>query len=194
MNNAQWWKDELFRETSRLREAVEYESVDKLVARRSPFIERFAFVTAYEMRKLREAEELTQEVLQRGWHVRAFPCVVAPPHRRWFQVSRDRHHWYPPLEQHYDLDAPRAHTLSFFQLCDALIHHFAFDVRLTLPDGGAELLFTSDHKRNTELYGIPLDAYRDRVLDVAYDEVRWVDMDPSRKGSEVIQRRGRPAS
>jgi hypothetical protein len=47
MNNAQFWKHELFRESSRFHEAVEAEGIDCLVERRSPTIERFIFVTAY---------------------------------------------------------------------------------------------------------------------------------------------------
>ena len=89
MNNEQFWKHELFRESSRFREAVDEEGIDRLVARRSPLIERFVFVTAYMMRKLAEAQWLTVDVIQGGWKVQAFPYTSPPPHRRWFATSPD---------------------------------------------------------------------------------------------------------
>jgi hypothetical protein len=89
MNNAQFWKHELFRESSRFREAVREEGIDRLVARRSPLIERFVLVTAYMMRKLGEAQWLTVDVIRSGWKVQAFPCTSPPRHRRWFATSSD---------------------------------------------------------------------------------------------------------
>ena len=190
MNNAQFWKHELFRESSRFRQAVDEEGIDRLVARRSPLIERFVFVTAYMMRKLAEAQWLTVDVKQSGWKVQAFPCTSPPPHRRWFATSPDGNQWWQPLDQYYDLDAPKRHTLSFGQVCHSIVHHFAFDVRQDPLRGGAELLFNSDRTKD-RLFGMPLDSYLELVLEVASDEVRWVDMDAS--VGRVIQRRHRPA-
>lgn len=196
MNDARFWKHELFRESSRFAEAIKDEEqgggLVRMVERRSPFLERFAFVTAYMMRKLAESEWLTQDVLQRGWAVTEFPCTLPPPHRRWFAVLEDRRSWRPPFERHYDLNAGAARTLSFRQVCNALIHHFAFDARLAPESGAPEMLFINDERATEALYGMRLDTYRELVLDVAYDEVRWVDMDASRTKRPVIQRRHRP--
>jgi hypothetical protein len=191
MNNAHFWKHELFRESSRLREAVDEEGIDRLVARRSPLIERFVFVTAYMMRKLAEAQWLTVDATQSGWQVQAFPCTSPPPHRRWFVTSPDTNQRWQPLDQYYDLDAPRRYTLSFGQVCDYMVHHFAFDVRQDPVSGGTELLFNSDRMTDRLLFGMLLDRYLELVLEVASDEVRWVDMDAS--VGRVIQRRQRPA-
>lgn len=191
MNNAKFWKHELFRESSRLREAIDKEGIDRLLARRSSLIERFVFVTAYMMRKLDEARWLTVDVTRRGWQVQAFPCTSSPPHRRWFVTSPDGNQWSQPLDQHYDLDSPRRHTLSFGQVCDYIVHHFAFDTRQDPVSGGTELLFNSDWTKEDSLYEMLLDTYLELVLDVASDEVGWVDMDAS--VGRVIQRRQRPA-
>ena len=190
VNNAKFWKHELFRESSRLREAIDAEGIDRLLARRSPLIERFVFVTSYMMRKLDEARWLTVDVTRRGWQVQAFPCTSPPPHRRWFVTSPDGNQWSQPLDQHYDLDAPRRHTLSFGQVCDCIVHHFAFDARQDPVSGGAKLLFNSDWTKEDSLFGMLLDTYLELVLDVASDQVGWVDMDGS--VGRVIQRRQRP--
>lgn len=47
MKDAEFWKAELWRETSRLRAAIEREGLDYYVARPA-YVERYAFVTAYE--------------------------------------------------------------------------------------------------------------------------------------------------
>lgn len=57
--------------------------------------------------------------------------------------------------------------------------------------GGTELLFNSDWTKEDSLYEMLLDTYLELVLDVASDEVGWVDMDAS--VGRVIQRRQRPA-
>jgi hypothetical protein len=130
------------------------------------------------------------DVTQRGWQVQAFPCTSPLPHRRWFVTSPDGKQWSQPLDQHYDLNAPRGHTLSFGQVCDYIVHHLAFDARQDPVRGVTELLFNSDRTKDC-LFGMLLDNYLELVLDVASDEVGWVDMDAS--VGRVIQRRERPA-
>ncbi len=70
------------------------------------------------------------------------------------------------------------------------MHHFAFDARQDPVSGGAKLLFNSDWTKEDSLFGMLLDTYLELVLDVASDQVGWVDMDGS--VGRVIQRRQRP--
>src|SRR5215211_1906143 len=99
INQPKFWKFELFRECSRLREFIDERGVEWVV-KHSAQVERFTFVTAYIMRKLHEADVLTQEVTESTLRVVEFPCMKPPPHRRWFQISEDRKNWRQPLEQH----------------------------------------------------------------------------------------------
>jgi hypothetical protein len=98
-----------------------------------------------------------------------------------------------PLDAHYDLDAPRNSKQRFGDLCNLLIHHFAFEVRLRPVSGELEILFNSDWTKD-RLFGMLLDDYVSLVEEVAYDEIRWVSMDRGAKGGKgrVIQRRHRP--
>jgi hypothetical protein len=77
VNDAEFWKAELWRETSRLREALEQQGRDYYAARPA-YVERYAFVTAYEMRKLEDAEALTLDVTDYSCDVLACP-VLKPP-------------------------------------------------------------------------------------------------------------------
>jgi hypothetical protein len=188
MSDAGFWKVELFREVKRLRNLLGELGPERVVAKRAP-VERFVSITAYEMRKLAEAVALSEEVTKRRHPVIEYPCTVPPPHRTWFRIPEDGATWRQPLEQHYNLDAPKRSELPFEQLCNLLIHHFAYELRLRPATGDVEILFNSD-LTSTRLYGMTLDAYIAVVEDVHYDEIRWVDMDQA--AGRVIQRRHRP--
>jgi hypothetical protein len=192
MNDERFWKNELLRETARMRESIEKDGAERL-AQHSVVVERFVFLTAYMMRKLREAIALSEEVMDSKLRVSEFACTEPPPHRTWFRVSEDGQTWRQPLEAHYDLDAPHSSTLPFERLCDRLIHHFAFEVRIRPVSGKLEILFNSDWTKD-RLFGTLLDDYVSLVEEVAYDEIRWVSMDRGAKGGKgrVIQRRHRP--
>jgi hypothetical protein len=191
MNRPDFWKDELHREVLRLRQAIDSDGLEGL-ALRSVTVERFAFVTAYIMRKLWEAEALTLDVTEFKWPVSKFPCVKAPPHRSWFAVSNDGKTWRQPLEDHYDLARPNRERLRFSKICNYLVHHLAFEVRYDSAAADLEILFNSDDSQD-HLYLITLPTYVAVVEEVAYDEVRWVSRDINRSKDPVIQRRQRPA-
>jgi hypothetical protein len=188
MRDAEFWKIELFREAHRLRRLIENEGAERIV-QRPALVERFVFVTAYEMRKLKHAYALSEEVKGSHWKVIEYPRTVPTPHRTWFRISEDGETWRQPLEQHFDLNAPKRSQLSFKRLCDVLIHHFAFEVRQRPETGELEILFNSDHTPEC-LYAMTLDAYIAVVEEVHYDEIRWVDMDQA--AERVIQRRHPP--
>src|SRR4051794_7178504 len=141
MNDAEFWKNELFRELARQRELED--AAGAALVERQVQIERFVFVTAYMMRKLGEAVELTEDVTESKWPVTSYRCISPPPHRRWYRrwETPGGRSWQP-VESHYDLEAPSPAHLPFGQLCNYLIHHFTFQLRTTAT--GVEMLFNSD--------------------------------------------------
>jgi hypothetical protein len=173
-----------------LRHDLDSDGPERLVAS-SVTVERFVFLTAYIMRKLKEADALTLDVTTSKWPVSKFLCVAPPPHRKWFAVSEDAgKSWRQPLENHYDLRRPNRERLRFPRICDYLVHHFAFDVRYDRQADQIEIFFNSDQTTD-RLFLIALPVYVELVQEVARDEVRWVDM--SRAERRVVQRRRRPA-
>jgi hypothetical protein len=189
MKDAEFWKGEIFRELARQR-GFEAEAGERMT-RRSVQVERFAFVTAYMTRKLIEAAALTQDVTEHLWTVTQYPCVVPPPHREWFRVFEEPSgHSWQPLEDHYNFDAPTTARLKLEELCNYLIHHFAFDVRRDEDTGDVAMLFNSDRTRAKWLLCMPLGDFQRVLEEVAYDEGRWVSMD--RATGTVVRRRSRP--
>jgi len=93
--------------------------------------------------------------------------------------------------------------MDFGNICDRLIHHFAFEARHVPENDRIEILFNSDHTSGRpdparhrgswsdgRLFLMQLDEYVALITEVAGDEVLWVDM--NRAEGKVIQRRNRP--
>jgi hypothetical protein len=189
IDRPKYWKHQLRRELNELRLVLVEEELDSVVERTVP-LERFAFVTAFIMRKLAQGQSLTVEVTEWKLPVQRFTCIQEPPGRAWFLIREvGSETWRQPIEQHYDLERSTSESLSFERTCDLLIHHFAFESRFN--EGRAELLFNSDHTTD-RLYAVALEDYKRLVTEAVDDEVRWVDMD--RSINRVIQRRTRPPS
>jgi hypothetical protein len=150
VNPAAYWQQELMRENIDLRRWLDKAGLEKAV-QLSVSIERHAFVTAYIMRKLREASVLAEEVITSNWPVMKYAMTAPVPPRAWFQISTDRETWRQPIEQHYDLDSGRAETMKFATICDRLIHHFAFVVRMGSGGESVEFLFNSDRTTDSSL-------------------------------------------
>jgi hypothetical protein len=128
VNDTEFWKAELWRETSRLREALKRQGRDYYAARPA-YVERYAFVTAYEMRKLEDTEALTLDVTDYSCDVLAYPVVKPPADVHDFLLRKHRRRFRVALDLHYDFDQPQPGNLRFRRLCNRLIHHLAFDVR-----------------------------------------------------------------
>ena len=130
-----------------MRRALESDGPE-LVVQSSVTVERFVFVTAYIVRKLKEADVLNRDVTESKWVVTRFPCITPPPHRAWFALSEDDGKtWRQPLEQHYDLGRANPEYVPFSKLCDYLIHHFAFAVRYHGATDEIGVFFNSDRTR-----------------------------------------------
>lgn len=190
MNHPAYWQQELMRENVDLRRWIEKAGVEKVV-RLSVSVERYAFLTAYIMRKLNEVDALTQEVAQSRWVVTSFKRTVPVPLRHWFRISEDGNTWRQPLEQHFALEHGTREPMTFADLCDRFVHHFAFDVRLTSAGDGVDVFFSSGNSRQ-RLWAITLDNYMRLVDEVAHDQTNWIDMNSSRETSPVVRRREPP--
>jgi hypothetical protein len=187
------WKRWLWHDLSDIRKLLEGRNFAESESFRAVVVERFMFMTAYIMRKLWERDELTVELVTSKWPAQEFKCIKPPPHPAWFRVSEDRQTWREPLEDHYLLDAPRETQLAFPDICNWIVHHFAFTVRSD-ADGEIEVLFNSDWTKREHLWMITLDTYMHVVEEACYDEVRWVSMDKYARGGKgrVKQYRNRP--
>jgi hypothetical protein len=171
----------------------EWKDAAELVERDAISLERFVFVSAYEMRKLADGDHLTQEVTESKWPVQEFSCTRTPPHAHWLVIweGEDRRH-RQQLEVYYDLESPRRAKLDFELICHLLIHHYAFEARHIEDEDRVAFYFNSVNRKARALYSIDLAVYMRMVQEVSWDEVRVVDHDRSRVGDEVRQWRSHP--
>lgn len=190
MNSPAYWQQELMRENIDLRGWIDKAGVEKVV-RLSVSVERYVFLTAYIMRKLNEVEALTQEVVQSRWVVTGFKATAPVPPRYWFLISEGGRTWRQPLEQHFALDQGTRETMTFGKICDRLVHHFAFDVRLGHEGAGIDIFFSSDRSRE-RLWSITLESYMGLVDEIAHDQTNWIDANIARDRNQVIRRRQPP--
>ena len=190
MNSSAYWQQELMRENLDLRDWIQKAGVGKVV-RLSVSVERYAFLTAYIMRKLNEVDALTRDVVESQWAVTSFELTAPIPPRYWFRISEDRVTWRQPIEQHFALDRGREDTMTFEHICNRFVHHFAFDVRLNHDGATIDILFNSDRTK-TSLWSITLENYMRLVDEVAYDQTGWIDASMSREESPVVRRRRPP--
>ena len=181
------WKHDLHRQHAALAKDLAEQSREDLL--RTITIERFVLVTAYMIRKLSEADTLTEELTEFGWPIARVPCINEPPHRFWFSREDIDGRTWQPLDSHYDFGTPTDETMKLARLCNLFVHHFAFEAR---PAGkNVDILFNSRETRG-HLYRIGLDTYMGFVSEVASDEAGWVDTNIARKTRPVRLRRRRP--
>jgi hypothetical protein len=86
-------------------------------------------------------------------------------------------------------DHPTEERMGFERLCNRLIHHFAFVLRMSADEQNIEIFFNSEDT-DEQLWLISLSRYRAIVEEVAYDEATWEDS--NREEGRVILRRRRP--
>jgi hypothetical protein len=134
-------------------------------------VERFVLVTAYMIRKLFEADALTEELTEFRWPIARMPCTAEPPHRRWLRRWDGNGRSWQDLASHYDFKHATAETVTLSRLCDRLVHHFAFETRWD-AGGGIDIIFNSDRTASRSLYKLSLDTYMALVWEVQGDEVR----------------------
>lgn len=139
---SQFWKDDLLRKA---------QSFDKRrTQRRWPEaslakIEQDVMLAAYSMRKLVEAEQLSDDVKHSSMKVRTFAATGK---------AVTRLNWHR-LEELYELDAPAAGSISLRDLCNQFVHSYVFVPEL--GDGGLQgFLVASDRERSARLFGVAL--------------------------------------
>jgi hypothetical protein len=106
------WKEELVKAAQRLEAKTQQ---TRWTGRTDYLIERDFIVSAYTMRKLIEAHNVSDAVRLRQFPVRRFELTGDPPDPL-----------CPDVAVSYDLDNGRRRTLSVAELCHEIIHSFVF--------------------------------------------------------------------
>lgn len=136
------WKEALKRDLSgvrrRVRAAAKAKESDEAL---EVAIERLVFNTAYAVRKLSEAQKLTDTYRASSYRVQRFP-------RGPRSGPVDLLNWHR-IEDHYDLDHGASEAMPLARICNLLIHSFVFSVGFAdEPWSVAGFFFNSDRTKD----------------------------------------------
>lgn len=172
INNSYVWKKDLKKELNNFRKLVA-----KMDLSREPGIpdiiylkvEKFFFVSAFIIRKLKEAKKLSDELNEMKVSVAQFERINKD-RKLHFMNNHD-------LEKFYDLANGRVSSLSLGVLCNTLIHSFVFRVAVSSPEetDGKEtvsgIFVNSDYNKDKALYFIQLEDFFNIVEETISDNV-----------------------
>jgi len=164
------WKGELLQDLKAIRDLVQQVNfsesgppfVQTMIA-----IEKFAFVSAYVIRKLSEAHKISDEL-----EAAVFPVL------RFQRVKPERpihlFNWHR-FEEFYDLNAPVEKTMTLRQLCNMFIHSFIFCPAVDEDSSQFDtILFNSDHTKDDALFEIKLETLFELVSSVIQDRIEGI--------------------
>jgi hypothetical protein len=132
--------------------------------------ERDIFLSAYAVRKLLDAGDISDEVESQSLRAAAYP-----PRGRTVDVMNSYR-----IQELYDLSAQSEVALTLRDFCNQVVHSFVFSLGIT-PSGGLEGFFlASDREKERRLLYFHIDNVLDALLRVADDDI--VTMEISRDG------------
>jgi hypothetical protein len=131
-------------------------------------IEKFFFVSAFIIRKLNEANKLSDEL-----------NATSTPALKYERINRNEILDYMNnhrIDEFYDLDNGKKSSIGIKTLCNSLIHSFIFSAVFgeEVSDGKEELLgilINSDYSKDNALYYIDLDDFFKMIEEVANDYI-----------------------
>jgi hypothetical protein len=161
------WKEELARDLLAVKQQIDDAGSTTSYEQVAVVIEKFAFTSAFIIRKLSEANKLSDEVESTNLPVRRFPKTDS-------EVPIHLLNWHK-FETFYDLDVAEKTNLSPRRLCNMLIHSFVFILEMDETGSKFErVLFNSDHIKDKHLYQISLDALFTFVETVSADHIDYL--------------------
>jgi len=158
------WKAELKREIEAAKERVATaHRLKKTLAREEAraSIEKFAFISAYYIRKLGEANHLSDELESTPIGVIAYTSFQgASPIERFAVVG---------LSDFYNFRKPQCVRLSLDKFCNLLIHSFLFAAKFYKER--VRVFFNSDNTKDTTLYEVEFNTLVEIAERVVDDEI-----------------------
>jgi len=126
-------------------------------------IERRIFLGFYSIRKLLEAQKLTDRCSQQMTTLSVFPPTWTPiTHFNWHRAG-----------EHFDFNAPRSEEWSLIELCHQFIHSYVFHIALGEAGGLTGFFVASDKqlKKKRGLLRINVDSVAAIFQSVATDDI-----------------------
>jgi len=138
-----YWKDDLLRQAKALRKRI---SQRRWTERSLARLDQTIMLGFYSIRKLTEAQKLSDEVKNHQITLRAYPCKEKPVTlMNWHKVDKL-----------YDFERESRVMLGLLSLCHLMIHSYVFIPSFKEQSQIEGVFVNSDRTRNKELYFIPL--------------------------------------
>jgi hypothetical protein len=158
------WKKELWQRAHSLGKR---QSQKRWTQASSVGVEKDVFFSAYAIRRLLEAEKISDEVEALGIHVTTYRAL---------NKSIDHMNW-DSINELYNLENPsNGHTLSLRDFCNQIIHSFAFLPCFKEEGGICGFFFSSERSKNQVLYYLELGRYVSLLLTIATDDIVHIEM------------------
>lgn len=132
-------------------------------------LERYVFWAAFVIRKLAEANKLSDEFEEERFEVERFPRIDQ-------SRLQDFLNW-DTIEKFYDLSGSTKQEQAGLWLCNQFIHSFVFLPEVDDAQALTALYFNSDHSRSEWLFRIDWQEFRRLVELVASDDIRAMSYD-----------------
>jgi len=126
-------------------------------------VEKFFFVSAFMIRKLSEGNKLSDELTSKD-----FSCIE---YRRIKSNSIIDHLNWHHMERFYNLEKKDTSLIKLRDICNFLIHSFAFCVVTDDSRKLSGILVNSDRTKDKYLLHIQLDTFIELINDVINDKV-----------------------
>jgi hypothetical protein len=142
------WKEKL---NKIIRKLGKYTQLGRWNERSMEIIEENVFISAYIIRKLREAKKLSFEIGDISIPVAKFPNVK----------KVDLFNWHK-FDELFDLSTPVKEQLPLNNVCNVIIHSFIFTFALDFHGIQNKLggfFIASDYTKDSELYFIKIEDY-----------------------------------
>jgi hypothetical protein len=110
-------------------------------------IEKDVFFAFYAIRKLLEADKLSQTIADFTLNARSYSATGKP-------VTKMNWH---RLDELYDLTKLQQESLALRFICNQIVHSYVFAPSFGEDDALEGILFCSDFKRNEKLYALDVD-------------------------------------
>jgi len=168
------WKNELNKDLQtvkrRLHKAkISWEQKDRELATVS--IEKFAFMSAFIVRKLIESKKLSDEFESMSVQVQEFRQDNLEPTIHFMNRHR--------IDKFYDLENGSKTALPVVKICHAFIHSFVFEIAIDNDAASIDgIFFNSDKTKDEKVYFIQLKNYLQVIETAIKDEIIQTHANP----------------
>jgi hypothetical protein len=139
-----YWKDEIQKIADRMKKRSQQKRWNE---RSYAKVEKDVFIAFYAIRKLLEAQKLSQSVATAKLTVSSYPARGKGVTR----INSLR------IDEHFDFDQEQTGNLTLDFVCNQIIHSYIFAPFLREDKTLGGVLFSSDFKRNKSLYRLGIE-------------------------------------